>query len=257
VSEQKTFQQWLEEFEKEIRKGYENAAMVIALSEHVWGDRDKAPTTLLKLDSPPTKSTGGQFVTIEATLRNVKPLDAGIAQNLGDWSAHPEDHYMGMLMNQLGKYVADKEYEIIVEGLKNYAGKTIKSKQKGQLSKDDIREAQSFTVRYADSVIMNHQQMNEFLINGQIFEPLRIPESFVPKERRGYYYSGMISAVNVYWASFVKDFALVFDRGEIIFANTPLKIAFDNMESPKRLILHKMCVAAPMFDQAVVKIEVV
>jgi len=122
--------------------------------------------------------------------------------------------------------------------MKNCAGDTVKPKQKGQLSIDDIREAQSHAENYADSVIMNHQQKAEFLKNGQIFEPIRIPLSFVPEERRGYYYFGMIGAVNVYWASFIKDFALVFDRGEIIFASTPLEIAFGDINSPKQLILH-------------------
>jgi hypothetical protein len=67
----------------------------------------------------------------------------------------------------------------------------------------------------------------------------------------------MIDAINVYWANFIKDFALVFNRGEIISASTPLKIRFDNIKYPKQVIGEKLCVSAPMLDQAVVKIELV
>jgi hypothetical protein len=256
----KTYQEWLEDFKKEMQKGYENTTMATALSEYVHKDCDKAPTTLPKLDGPMRASVlheGEPIVETKMTHRSVKPLDAGFTQDLGDWSNNPEGYGMEMFMNQLGRHLANREYAIIVDGMKNCAGTIVKSKQRGQLSKDDIREAQSHAEDYADSVIMNHQQETEFLKNGEIFEPIRILESWVPRERRGYYYSGMIGAVNVYWASFIKDFALVFDRGEMIFASMPLTMRFDNMDHPKQLILEKLCVSAPMFDQAVVKLELV
>jgi len=39
------------------------------------------------------------------------------------------------------------------------------------------------------------------------------------------------------------------------FASTSLEIKFDDMNTPKQLIMHKMCVAAPMSDESAVKIE--
>jgi hypothetical protein len=262
MSEKKTFREWFEDFKKEIEKGYENTTMATVLSGYIYKDRDKVPTTLTKLDSPPRafglhEGESLSSITTNVTHRSVKPKEAGFILDLKGWSDNPDEYGMDMLMNELGKQLADREYAIIVDGLKSCAGYTVNARQKGQLSKDDIREAQSHTEHYGDSVIMNHQQEMEFWKNGEISEPIRIPESFVPKERRGYYYSGMIGAVNVYWASFIKDFALVFDRGEMMFASTRLEIEFDNMDNPKQLILHKTCVAAPMFDQAVVKIELV
>jgi hypothetical protein len=258
MSQTKTFEQWLEEFKKEIKKGYEKATMVMALSEHVY--KDKVFTALPKYDTPLRASIvheGEQLVPVRASLRTVNPLDAGFIQDLGDWSDNPEGYGMDMFMNDLGKLVADREYAIIAFSMKNCAGNTFKSEKGGHLSKDDIRKAQSLAEGYADSVIMNHQEKVEFLKNGQILDPNRIPESFVPKERRGYYYSGMIGAVNVYWASFIEDFALVFNREEIISASAPLKIRFDDIRHPKQLIGEKLCVSAPMLDQAVVKIELV
>jgi len=254
----KTFQEWLKDFKKEIEKGYENTTMATALSEYVHKDLAKAPTSLPKLEGPPRASVlreGEPIITIKATLRSVKPLNAGFIYDLKDWSANPEGYGMDMLMNQLGKCLADREYEIIVNGMLTCAGSTVAAKQKGQLSKDDIREAQNCAESYADSVIISHLQEIEFWKKGQIFEPMRIPLSFVPKERRGYYFTGMIDSVNVYWASFIKDFALVFSRREMIFTSTPLEVKFDDINNPKQLILLKLCASAPMFDQAVVKIE--
>lgn len=259
MSVKKTFREWLEDFKKKVVIGYNNTTMATALAEHVYKDSDKIPATLLKYDGPlrASASASESIVTIKAGLRSVKPQDAGFTCDLKDWSDNPEGHYMGMLMDQLGKHLADNEYAIIVDAMKNYAGDTVKTKQNGQLSKDDIMEAQNHAEGYADCVVMNHQQKNALWLSGQIFEPFNISLSFVPKERRGYYYSGMLGAVNVYWAGFIKDFALVFDRRKMLFVNTPTEIRFDNESSPRQLIVRKMCVAAPMFDQAVVKIELV
>jgi hypothetical protein len=149
--------------------------MVMALSEHVY--RDKAPTALIKYENPLRASLAdGPLITIKTTLRKVKPLDAGFVQNLGDWSDNPEEYGMDMLMNELGKHVADREYAIIAFSMKDCAGNTVKSEKKGQLSKDDIRKAQSLAEGYADSAIIDNHKMAEFRINGQIVEHNRIPE---------------------------------------------------------------------------------
>jgi hypothetical protein len=247
MSEKKTFQQWLEDFKKEVEKGYEETTMVTALCEYIHKDCKEAPTTMLKVER---EYQNQQMVLLKGTLRNVKPLDAGFVQPLGDWYKNPEGWGMDMFMHELGRDIAEREYAIIVKGMESYAGTTIKAREKGQLSVDDIREAESHAKEYADSVIMNLQQMKAFLIKGQISTL-----SFLPEEKHGYHYSGMIGGLNVFWTNSIKDLALVFSRREMNFASTPLEIAFEDMESPKQLILHKMCVAAPIFDQAVVKIE--
>jgi len=249
MSEKKTFQQWLEDFKKDIGKGYEETTMVTALCEHIHKDCKEAPTTLLKVER---EYKNHQIVLVKGTLRNVKPLDAGFVQSLGDWHRNPEGWGMDMFMHELGRDVAENEYAIIIKGMESCAETTVNVKQKGQLSVDDIREAQNRAKEYADSVIMNLQQMTAFLIKEQISTL-----SFLPEEKRGYHYSGTIGGLNVFWTNSVKDFALVFSRKEMNFASTPLEITFDDMNSPKQLILRKMCVAAPMFDQTVVRIELV
>lgn len=258
MSEKKTFENWLEKFKDDIKKGYSTVTMAHAICGYVHDNLDKEPTILMRLDGPVVASFGEQpFVVNQFKMRNVKAVNAGGTVDLGRWSDNPDGYGMDLFMYEIGRDVAIREYSIITDGMTKCVGKAINSKTKGQLSKDDIVNAQSQAKQYADSVIMNIQPMSDFLIKGQIFEPSRIPESFVPKERRGHYYSGMIGAVNVYWTNSFKDYALVFDREAMIFESTRLQIQFDDLKNPKQLILYKMCVAAPLYDQAVVKIELV
>jgi len=253
----KTFEEWLEEFKKEVVKGYNDTTMVTALCGHVYSDREKPPTSLYMLDGPPTASTmfkGAPLVTLNFKSRSVKPLDAGFVLDLKDWADDTGQMAIGEIMDQLGKDLADREYWIIVNGMITFAGNTVNAKQKGLLSKDDIKEAQRQVLgTYADSAIMNPVQEAEFWKNEQMLAPEQVLSGYVPKERRGYYYTGMIDGVNVYIASFIRDFALVFSRREMIFASTSLALSFDNMAHPKKLILRKLCASAPMFDGAIAK----
>lgn len=253
MSEKKTFQQWLEDFKKKIVLGYEETTMVTALCEYIQKDCREPPTTLLKVERQP-KTIGSEnvhMIEVKMTPRNVKPLDAGFVLNLADWSENPEECCMDMVMHELGRNIAENEYAIIIKGIESCAGTKVNVKEKGQLSVDDIREASNHA-QYPDSVIMSLQQMSEFLLKGQISA-----FGFLPNEKRGLHYSGTIGALNAFWTNFMKDFALVFSRREMNFASTPLEIEFDNIETPTKLITRKMCVAAPSFDKAVVKIELV
>ena len=99
---------------------------------------------------------------------------------------------------------------------------------------------------------MHFEQKGEFIKNNELSYP---DERVVPQEKRGAYYAGGIGAVNVYWTRFTKDYAVVFSGRDIVFERTPLSAEFDNMTHPTKLILVKWCAAAPMFDQAVVKMQ--
>jgi hypothetical protein len=254
------FQTYLDDFKKEIENEYKQRGMATAIAEYFHEDLKKTPIILPKLDGPPMASTvapGGRITPIKASYRNVKPKNAGFILALKDWADEPDRYYMHMLVRQLGAHLAEREYAIIVEGMVSCAGNNIRAKKKGELSKQDIKEAQNWVASqgaYADSVIMHLTQKMKFWRNKELLDPGRIPQSCVPQEKRGPYYAGWLDAVNVYWNRFAKDFAVVFSRREIITASTTLEVRFDNMTRPKQLILKKLCVAAPMFDQAVAKI---
>lgn len=186
----KTFEEYLEEFKNEINKGYREATMVTALCGHIHSSK-KPPDSLTMLDEPATASmsfAGVPVVAVNIKNRNVKPLNAGFNFDLKDWADKPENLAMGTFMSELGKEVADREYWIIVNGMNAYAGNTLNSKQKGQLSKDDISNAKRKVAgAYADSIIMNPQQEAEFWKKGQMLAPELIPMGYVSQERRGYY----------------------------------------------------------------------
>jgi len=256
-----SFEEYLEEFKKEIEKGYKERTMATALAEYIHDRPDKTLIKFYKLDGPLKASglsTGGQLTAINVTSRSVQPLNAGFTLDLKDWADDPERTYMEMLMHQLGCDLAEREYYIIVNGMLNCVGNTINSAQKGKLSKGDISQAHNWIGAqgvYADSVIMHIDQKVEFEKSGELFYPDKIPLGCVPQEKRGAYYAGWIGAVNVYWNRFTKDYAVVFSGREIVFERAPLKVEFDNMTHPTMLILTKWCAAAPLFDQAVVKIQ--
>lgn len=253
MSDKKTFPQWLEEFRTQITIAYKQTTMAPALSEYVHEDCKDISKMLFRVELQP-RTTGSEnvhMVDVKMTPRDAKPLNAGFSQELGDWSAHPEEICMDMVMHELGKNIAENEYAIIVKGIENYAEIRVKAKQKGQLCVDDIMNASARAQEYPDSVIMSIQQMRELLINGKI----STTSGFLPNEKRGPHYYGAIGALNVFYSNFIVGFALVFSRREMNFASTPLEIVFDNIEAPQKLITRKMCVAAPSFDKAVVKIE--
>jgi hypothetical protein len=256
----KTFAEYLEEFRKEIEKGYHATKMVSALCGHVYEDREKVPTGFLMYDGPPTASNYAgdiSLITLNAKLRNVKTFNAGLVVDMKDWADDPEQTAIETIMGQFGKDVSDNEYWVIANAMITYAGYEVAAKKKEELSKQDIIDAQNNVLgTYADCVIMSPLQKAKFLNEGQMLDPWSIPRGFIPEERRGYYYSGMLGGVNVYVASFAKNYALVFSRDEMIFQSEPLKVSFDNINHPKQLILRKMCASAPMYDNAVAKIQI-
>lgn len=245
---EKSFQQRLEEFKEEIIRGYNETTMVKALCEHIREDSREAPTTLDRFERKYDENQ--HFVHLEGGRRNVKPSNAGFVENLEDWYKNPEGWSMDIRMHELGRTLAENEYAIIVKGIEDCAEMTVDVNQKGQLSVDDIRKAENCVRGSVDSVVMNLQQMREFSIKGQISAL-----SFLPEEKHGYHYSGTIGGLNVFWTNSIKDFALVFSRMEMNFKSTPLEIAFNDIDSPKQLILHKLCVAAPIYDKTVVRIR--
>jgi hypothetical protein len=254
----KTFEEWLEEFKKEIEDGYKDRAMSEALSEHV-SEVDKPPHTFLKWEEAPAEAEVNlRMVRVNLSVRSVNPTNVGFSVDLEDWADDPENTFMGMLMHQCGEILAEKEYKAIVEDMNKFMSCTLNAKQKGILSKEDIAEAIKLINEqgdYADSVVLPLNQKTEFLKRGELLDASQFRLRWIQQERRPVYYAGMLGATNVYWARFLKDFALAFFRGNIYFKSTSLKTTFDNMSSPRYLMMEKWCASAPRFDRAIVKIQ--
>lgn len=257
----KTSEDWLKELDTKIKEAYEIRRMdkkLIGISR----EKEKPATTLWKYDHPPTaQEKHGMTITVmpPLKLRTVKPLQVGIQIDLSKINVEDaiSESVLTSFISSYGKDVAEKEYVAIIRGLSDNAGNAIEAKNKGDLSKDDIKKAQSWIGengrKFADTIIMPLEQETKFLKEGAIFEPHKILDGYVPKDERGPFFSGKLSGSGVYWMRFVKDFALVYAKQETMLINTPLKLYYDD---PKELLtIEKWCSAAPILEQAVVKIQ--
>jgi hypothetical protein len=254
----KSVDELLGELKAEIDKGYQATTMVNALAGRVYLYLDKLPQTLLKINRLPIIEPYGELSknSVNATLRDVEPSDIGFIVNLNGLLDDADAYLVTSVWQQLGKQLADKEYQVIINGALGYAGTTINSKQNGELSKEDVNEAQGkIQDAYGDCLIISPKQHGDFLKKNLILPPTRLPTEFVPEIQRGYYYVGMMNGANVYVSSFLKDIAVVFSRNEMTFASTKLKVTFDRTIFPKQLILRKSCVSAPLFDGSVCRIQ--
>jgi len=260
----KTSEEWLEEFKVKIKKGYEACRMDKRLCEFAH-EVEKPATTLWKYDHPITADTmpEGQKMHIivmpKPKYRTVKPLQVGFAIDLSKWDWE-EASGLDSLMPRWGSIVAEREYWAIVKGVSDNAGTTIKTKQKGEFSLADLREARTWIGqngrKYADMAVIPLQQETELLKTGKLHTPEKIPDGYVPKRDRGPYFAGMLDGAKAYWMRFMKDFALVYAKCETIIRNTPLKVYYDKPKMPSRLIIEKWCSSAPILEQAVVKVLV-
>jgi hypothetical protein len=133
-------------------------------------------------------SSSEELAAITATCKGVQPLNAGFTLDLKDWADDPERTYVKMLMLQLGYDLAEREYNIMDNGMINCAGTTINAAQKGKLSQGDIIQTQNWIAEQGanpDSFIMHINQKVEFEKNGELLYSNKIPLGCVPQEKRG------------------------------------------------------------------------
>jgi len=171
-----TNEKWLERFKVKIKEGYENNRMDKRLCEFAH-EVDKPAKTLWKYDQPFSAQTipAGQEMNIipmaSPKLRTVEPLQVGIRiDGLRSWNFENDGWGLESLMFRNGSTVAEREYWAIVKGMSDNAGKTIKARNKGEVSELDIREAKSWIGQngraYADTIVMPIQQETDLLMRG-------------------------------------------------------------------------------------------
>jgi hypothetical protein len=195
---------------------------------------------------------------IPPKIRNVTPINVGFSVDMRKWAEDPTrwggmDHFMF----HLGKAVAEREYYTIVQGMFNNAGNVLKVEEKGILKIENIQEAKNIIRNkglYADCILLHPDQLHAFRLSGELFEAWKVPTSYLPEEKRGRYFSGLIAGLKTYRANFIEGIAIVFESDKIQVVNTPLKISFDNIQKPSEIILERWCSSAPIIDNAVVNI---
>lgn len=255
----KTYREWLEEFRTKIKEGYEKHRIDKKLARSVY-DAESPVTVLLKGSGPKVAfslAEGQQLQPYVFSTRNVTPLNIGFTIDMKNWATEPERYGMDLFMMQIGEIIAENEAFVIVKGMFDNAGHSVKAEVQGQLSKSDIKKAEDWMRNqgwYADTIILHYEQEMQFRLKGELLESHLIPINWVPHEDRGPHYSGKINGLNVYWMRFNKGTAIVYDKDEIILAKTPLNIEFDNLDHPTKLVIERWCSSAPIDERGVVKI---
>jgi hypothetical protein len=245
----------LENFKKGFFAEYDGTEMcsVLASKRHIFTD-EKMPAVFYKYERAPkavNKAEGEFLETIKYASRNVTPVQIGGVFNLGEGSI--ENRYLPV---EMARYFVEEEYKAVIAGLQSYAGINVNVRKKGVLSIDDVWKAFFEHARKganADSIVVSLKQKTQLLIDGKILPP-RFRSSDPNTEKIPMYYAGQIGTINTYWARFIEDFSLVFEREEILIHRTPLEISFDMQETPK-LTIKEWFACAPTFDEAVAKIN--
>lgn len=260
----KTYAEWLEEFRTKIRAEYERCRMDKQLAKYIY--EVEKPATVLPKGSGPI---GAQIIREGApspepyviSSQVVTPKDVGFTVNLKDWSEKKEYTYIDTLLASLGRDIATREGFVILRAMFEKAGHSREVKTKGQLTKEDIKEAKDWIRKqgwYADTSVIHPEQEAQFLIRREILEPTLLtgyaPFGFASEEERGPNYAGWLNGLNVYWTPLVKGLAFVYRKSEIIVMKTPLNIDFDNLDKPSKLIIKRYCSSAPVDERGVVKI---
>ena len=248
-------QELLEDFKKGFFEEYNSAEMcsVLADKRHIFTD-EKMPAVFYKYERAPRafNKTGGEFLeTISYASRNVTPVQIGGVFNLAEGSIENP-----FLPDEMARYFVEEEYKTVITGLSSYAGININARKKGVLSVDDIWKAFLEHARKGanpDSIVVPLKQKAQLLIDGKILPP-RFRSSDPNNERIPMYYAGQIGTINTYWARFIEDFSLVFEREETLIHRTPFEISLDIQEKPK-LTLKEWFACSPTFDEAVAKIN--
>ena len=219
--EMKTYKEWLEEFRTKIKEG-----------------------------APPPEPY------VYSTQR-VTPKEVGFIVDLKNWVDEKEYTIMDPFLVDLGRGIAIREGYVIIRSMDEKAGYSMKTKTKGKLTKMDIIEAEKWIKKqgwYADTLLIHPDQEAEFLIRNEILIPSLIPTSYIPKEKRGRNFSGLLNGLNVYCTPLVEGLAFVYKKSQIIVAKTRLKIDFDDLTNPSKLIIQRSCSSAPIDERGVVKI---
>jgi len=257
----KIYSEWLDEFRAKIEEGYESHRMDRCLAGFV-SEVERPARRLIKMSGPIVAffgiPEGGELPPpVKVTMSEVTPINVGFPVNLKDWADDPERTYMDMFMMQIGERIAENEVWAIVKGMVDNAGHTLEAEKKGELTKNDVEKAKDWVGNqgtYADTLIVYLEQKTEFLKRGELVEATPNVLGWIPEERRGRHFSGLVNGLFAYWTRFTKGLAIVYERNAIMVRKTPFKIDFDNSTHPSALNIEKWCSSAPTIEQGVVKI---
>jgi len=259
----KIFEDWLAEFSKKLQDAYR---LNRADKKFVGLIRDiDKPTGLLPLGAGKPISfadidLGTEVESYVLTGQEAKAYNIGISYQIDEWAKapdlnDPDGTLMDIALEIMGRNIAQREAYLIVKTLMDRASTRLPSLEKGVIRSSDIHTAEKRIGDHGftpDTVIVEPWQRYQLLIEENV--DLGRFENLMHNGR--YTYAGKISNMDVYTTEVIKDTCLVYDKDYVSLIRTPIKIYFDNIESPKFLVVDRICFVAPIDPRCVIAVNI-
>lgn len=193
------------------------------------------------------------------TGQEVKVTNIGISYAIQEWAKAPNQDPDGVLMDValeiMGRNIAQREAYLILKNLIDQAYTRFLSLEKGIIRKFDVTMAEK-RVRemgfMADSVVMEPAQRYNLLVEENV--DLARFKGLMQSEK--YTYAGKVSNMDVYSSELISRKCLVFDKSYVALLRSPFRIYFDNLDSPRYLIVERKCVATSIDPKSLVLINI-
>jgi hypothetical protein len=259
----KIFEDWLAEFSKKLQDAYRvNRADTKFVG--LIRDIDK-PVGLLPFGNGIPISfadidMGHEVESYVLTGQEVKAYNIGMSYQIDEWAKAPELNdpdgvLMDIALEIMGRNIAQREAYLIIKTLMDRANTILPSIEKGVVRSSDIYFAEKRIADHGfmpDTIIMEPWQRYQLLIEENV--DLGRFEDLMHNGR--YNYGGKVSNMDVYTTEVIKDTCLIYDKDYVSLIRTPFKIYFDNIESPKFLVVDRICFVAPVDPRSVIAVNI-
>jgi hypothetical protein len=193
------------------------------------------------------------------TGQEVKVINVGISYAIQEWAKAPNQDPDGVMMDValeiMGRNIAQREAYLILKSLTDQAYTRFLSLEKGIIRKFDVTMAEK-RIRelgfMADTVVMEPAQRYNLLVEENV--DLARFKGLMQSEK--YAYAGKVSNMDVYSSELISKKCLVFDKSYVAMMRAPIRVYFDNLDSPRYLVVERKCVATAIDPKSVVLINI-
>ena len=217
---------------------------------------------LLKYDEFPRVQAlkpGKPIEAVPLQFQKVEPKQIGHIINMSKIWGDIEKVNILWHMYRVGIHVADREFYTIINSMIKNAG--IKLEYEGsQIESEYIEEiTKKFNILgiFPYHLITKINLLKNLLQKGIMRGWWVISKDEVPDSERIVGFQGKINWLKVYNASFIQNKAVIYDRDHIQVVNTPLKVSYDDPDSPTYVIADLNCSSGPIIDDAVATLSLI
>ncbi|MFQ5920516.1 MAG: hypothetical protein ACE5JV_00690 [Nitrososphaerales archaeon] len=259
----KNFDDWLAEFGKKLQDSYRANKGDTKFAGII---RDiSRPAGLLPLGAGRPISfadidIGTQLEPYVLTGQEIKSYNIGLSYQIDEWAKAPELNdpdgtLMDITLEIMGRNIALREAYLVLKNLIEQSNVRLQSLERETIRRSDIAAAekrmaeQGFT---PDTVVLEPWQRYQLLVEEDAdlgrFRDLMLSDKYT--------YAGKVANMDIYSTDLVKNTCLVYDKDYTGLVRTPFKIYFDNMETPKFLIVDRVCYAATIDPRSAITINI-